>query len=193
MKHKPACLAWLAAFILIGTTSFGEDLETISRPDIAATNCPAEWAVITTLEPDLWADTNPIGIDPSLDQATTDAFNKYFLWIMAQAEHVSAIIGLQDPDTLTQSYLDTAKAKYDLSTCLGMVSAEKDLVVAAYHAHRPSLPKERIRARLFQTFEEYDCMKFAQASDHIFRLDPQSASFQSGYAEIMSTTIKDCS
>ncbi|WP_394182252.1 hypothetical protein [Yoonia maritima] len=193
MKNTSACLALLSAFILTSTASNGEDLETISRPDIAAANCPVEWAALTALETDLWEDTNPIGIDPSLDQGTTNAINKYFLWIMAREAHVASLIGISDPNVDVSSYFDGAKAKYNLSTCLTMTQAERDLVVAAYHAHSPSRPEDRIRARFFDAFDEYECMGLARASAQVFQLNPQSASFQSDYEKIMSTTLQECS
>ena len=79
------------ALVLSGTSPRAESVNSISPPEIAATTCPIEWTALTALEPDLWADTNPIGIDPSLDQATTNAFNKYFLWVIEQADHVILI------------------------------------------------------------------------------------------------------
>jgi|GEM_PF-5457950 len=193
MKNNSARWAVLPALILTGTVSFGQDFETISRPDIAAANCPAEWAALITFEPDLWADTNPIGIEPSLDQATTDAVNKYFVSIMASAEHVSTIIGFPEPSKPMQAYFDVAEAKYDLSTCLTLTPAEQDLVVELSLLGRPSRTEEGSRAVLFEAFYQYECSGLAEASAEIFRLDPQSASFQSRYEEIMSTIHDECS
>ena len=193
MKNKFTCWALLSAFILTGTVSFGQDLETISRPDIVAANCPAEWAARITFEPDLWADTNPIGIDPSLDQATTDVVNKYFVVIMALANHFSTIIGFSELGEATQSYFNEAEAKYDFSICLTLTPAERDLVVESALLGRPSRSEETARAALFEAFDRYECSGFAEASAEIFHLDPQSASFQSHYEEIMSTVDEECS
>jgi len=185
--------AVLSVFLLAGTASFGQELDTISRPDIAAAHCPAEWAALITFEPDVWADSNPIGIDPSLDQETTDAANKYFVAIMAVADHVGSIIGFSTPGEPTQSYFDEAEAKYDLSICLTLTSAERDLVVELALSGRPSRTEESARAMLFEAFDEYECSGFAEASADIFRLDPQDASFQSRYDEIMSIVGDGCS
>jgi hypothetical protein len=192
MNRRFPYFALFAVFISTSTTCFGQDLEAVSRTDIAAANCPTEWAAIIALEPDLWADTNPIDIDPEFDQATTDAFNKYFLSIMAQADHVASIIGLGGTDTPTQSYFDRAEAKFDLSACLTMIPTERDLVVDTYHAARPSISKDEIRAALFEAFDEYDCSGLKQLSNQIFRLNIQDASFRMDYEEIMSAMLNQC-
>ncbi len=192
MRNKNFFAALISALIFTGTFLKGEVLETISRPDIAANFCPAEWAAFVSQEPDLWADTNPIRIDPSFDQSATDVFNKYFLWVMAQAEHFSSVTTLADPDIRTPSYFRKAKSYYDLSKCLTMTPAEKDLMIKTYLSDRSSKSEDIVRAKLFEAFDEYECMGFAQASEQIFRLDSQSASFQSDYKKITSTTLKVC-
>lgn len=186
---------WLSAamaLVLSGTYSRAESLDAISRPNIAAATCPTEWAALITFEPDLWADTNPISIDRSLDQATTDAVSKYFVAIMASADHVATIISFTEPGEPTQSSFDEAKAKYDLSKCLTLTPAERDLVVELALLGRPSRTEEKAEGALFEVFDQYDCSGFAEASEKIFQLDPQSASFEADYREIMSGTAKDC-
>lgn len=193
METNAAWVASLARLVLTGTVSYAQNVDTISRPDIAAANCPTEWATLVALDPDLWADTHPIEIDPSLDDVTTAAVNKYFLAIMASADHVSTILGFARPDAHTQSYFDEAKAKYNLSTCLIPTQVERDLIVELAKLGRTSATEETIRAQLFEAFNQYECMAFAQASAQVFRLNPQSATFPSDYEEIMSSTLNPCS
>ena len=109
MNVKPASFVLTCAFILFAHNSNAEEMESISRPSVAAAECPTEWNAITLLDPDLWIDTNPIGIDPSLDQATTNSVNKYFLSIMAITEHFGSLRRLEDPDWHTQNDFDIAR------------------------------------------------------------------------------------
>ncbi|MCF6273418.1 MAG: hypothetical protein L3J37_09570 [Rhodobacteraceae bacterium] len=192
METKSAWFASFAMLVLTGTVSYAENLDTISRPDIAATNCPTEWANLVALQPGYWADTNPIEIDPSLDDVTTEAVNKYFLAIMALADHVSNILGFAEIDAHTQSYFDEAKAKYNLSTCLTPTQAERDIIVEAAKLGRTSATEDTIRVKLFEAFDQYECMAFAQVSAQILRLDPQSVTFPLDYEDIISTTLNEC-
>ncbi|MEJ6402500.1 hypothetical protein [Yoonia sp. 2307UL14-13] len=169
-----------------------QDLEQISRPEIAADHCPDEWAAITTLEPDLWADTPTIGIDPAFRPVETDAFNKYFVQIMAFEKHVASVIALEKPANQTGARFDRAKAAFDLSSCLTLTPTERDLVVTAYQAQRPDLTQDRIRTALFNGFDEYTCMGLADVSAQIFTLDPEDAAFAADYAMIMSSALNDC-
>lgn len=186
------CASLAALVVSVGTMSFGQDFEQITRPDIAAANCPDAWAAMTALEPELWADTPTIGIDPVFTKVETDAFNKYFLQIMAFEKHVASVIALEDPGNQTAAYFDRAKAAYHLSVCLNLTGAERDLVVGTYHETRPDLAKDRIRNALFNGLDEYTCMGLADVSAQIFRLDPESADFATDYTQIMSGVLNDC-
>lgn len=192
MYTKSAWFASLALLVLTSNVSYAGNLVTISRPDIAAASCPTEWANLLALRPEHWADTNPIQIDPSLDDATTEAINKYFVAIMASADHVSTILDLTEIEAHPQSYFDEAKAKYDLSTCLTPTQIERDLIVEATKLGRTSATEDTIRAKLFEAFDQYECMAIAQASVQIFRLDPQSVTFQLDHERIISTTLNEC-
>ena len=192
MNFQSAGFVLLASFVLGAAASFAEDVEAISRPDIAAANCPAEWDALVALDPDLWADTNPIGIEPSFDRVTNDVFHKYFVWIMAQEAHVASIIGLKDRATHTQSYMTEAKAQHELSLCLTMTSDERNVVVDAYHAQDPAVSEERIRKGLFKVFDDYTCIGLENASVQILELDPEDPSFASEYADIMSGVREAC-
>ena len=192
MDTKSAWLASLATLVLTGTVSYAQNMDTISRPDIAATNCPTEWANLVALRPGHWADTNPIEIDPLLDEATTEAVNKYFVAIMALADHVSTILGFAEITAHTQSYFDEAKAKYNLSTCLNPTQVERNLIVETAKLRSTSATEDTIRVKLFEAFDQYECMDFVEVSAQIFRLAPQSATFLLDYEEVISTTLNEC-
>lgn len=193
MKSKYFGYTLLPILTLTGTLSSAQITGSISLIDVATANCPTEIAAWITIEPTLWEDLDEIGIDASLDQATTDAFNKYSVAVLASNAHISSIIRLSDPAFQTQSYFNKAKLQYNLSTCMIPTSPERNLIIKYSLLARPTLTAEKTRDAFFKVFDEIECTGLAQVSVEVFHLDPQSDSFSADYLEAMSNLTYDCS
>ncbi|WP_421704327.1 hypothetical protein [Aliiroseovarius sp.] len=165
--------------------------ETVSRSEVAARHCTAQWAKLVEVTPNAWSDLPPIEVDPTLDPATTTAFNKYVTAVVALAEYFGQFTGLTDSQYQTAAHIAQARARFELAMCLVPTEEERDLITALAHAAGGGTAAE-IEARLFDGFDTFFCTGADQASEQIFRLEPTSPTFADDIDSIMSTAMRAC-
>ncbi len=185
---------FLTSAILILATStamMAERLKTITHAEVAASHCSAEWARLEPLKPDAWRGLKPNKIDPNIDAATTEAFNRYSTAIIALADYSGSFVGFANATNHNPTYLALAKAKYDLAICLMPTEQERDLILELARTTIDASDRE-IRAALFKAFDQFDCMQIAKASEVIFGLDLSSQPLTIDFAAITSANMKAC-
>lgn len=168
-----------------------EQRDTVTRSEIAANHCAAEWARFEALKPDAWNEIAVVEIDPKIDTATTEAFNKYGAAVIALADYFGSFIGFSDVKNHNPDYFALTQMKYDLAMCLFPTEPERNLIVELART-TTNASDDEIRAALFEVFDQFDCMQVAKASDAIFSLDPSSQPFYFDFADITSAHMRVC-
>ena len=168
-----------------------ERFETVTRSEIAATHCNSEWVSLLALQPNAWTGFGAVEIDNAIDIATTEAFNKYAAAIPAYADYVATFVGFADTSNHNATYLALARAKYDLGICLTPTKSERSLITELALTTGDKSERD-VRATLFQTFDQFDCMQFAKASEVIFDLAPPSQPFFIDFEAITEANMTVC-
>ncbi|MEP6021524.1 MAG: hypothetical protein ABJ251_23880 [Paracoccaceae bacterium] len=188
-------LSLFASASLLFTTSVAsvaEPEKTITIIDLASKYCAAEWTGVIELEPDAWkrmsefSEPNPtpdlwakhivqeLGSEhtgpehsvPKMDVATTEAFEKYQTALAAILDFLGVSAGF----SATANHFNLASAKFDLMMCLYPTQAELDLIVD-FSKTTTGASDAAIRAELFETFDKFECLQFAEAYKAIFSFE----------------------
>ena len=191
MRIKQLLCASATLILAMSGAIKAEQRHTVTQSEIAATHCAAELARFEALKSDAWNELALVEIDPEIDTATTEAFNKFGAAAIALADYFGSFIGFADAENQNPAYFALARTKYDLAMCLIPTEPERDLVVELARSTTDA-PNDEIRAILFKAFDQFDCMQVAEASDAIFRLEPSSQPFSIGFEAITSAHMRVC-
>ena len=184
------CTSATLILAMTGAT-MAEPRDTVTQPEIAANHCAAEWARFEALQPDAWKELALVEIDPTIDTATTEAFNKYGAAAIALADYMGAFVGFSDAKNQNPAYFSLTRTKYDLAMCLIPTEPERDLI-AELALSTTDASNEEIWTALFKVFDQFDCMQVAEASDAIFSLDSSSQAFSIDFKAITSAHMRAC-
>ena len=187
MKTVLSVFAIAAVLFAISVLWFAAPNKTVTIDEVVSLHCAAEWAKFEGEKPKVWTTLNPIEIDPTLDAAATDAFNKYTVAVIALADYMGVFVGFSAETNQTLEYSDVARAKFDLTMCLLPTEAERDLIVDVARS-TTGASDDAIRAKMFEGFDQFECMQFAKASEAIFSVE----SFPFDYKTITEANMKTC-
>lgn len=191
MRIEQLLCASVTLILAMSGAIMAEQRNTATQSEIAANHCAAEWAEFEALNPEAWNNFAPVEIDPDIDTATTEAFDKFGAAAIALDDYVGSFIGFADAKNHNPAYFTLTRTKYDLAMCLTPTEAERDLIVELARSTIDGSDDE-IRAILFKAFDQFDCMQIADASDAIFSLEPSSQPFSIDFAEITSAHVIAC-
>lgn len=180
-----------AVLIMSGGSSMADMRATVSQIEVAEANCPSEWSDLAQLKPNAWAELGAFEVDPEIAPVTTEAFNKSATAVIAMADYMGSFVGLTDPENQNPIFLALARAKYELAMCLIPTEAERNLIVELARSNNIASDEE-IRAAFFKGFDQFQCMRVADASEQIFDLDILSPDFPSDFEAITTSTMKVC-
>lgn len=195
MQFTKKIISAVALLTVFGQIAEAADLVPRDRREAAAAYCSAEWASYTkhasndTL--DTWAGYPPLGIDPSLDTPTTDAFNKYALSAVVLSELFTNYLSLDTAELQNAEQFARFKSQFELATCMVPTETEKDLIVAFAKSAR-GISEDKMRAEFFEIFNQFSCTGIEEGSKQIVQLSPQSDSFSRDATAILSSTLKVC-
>lgn len=180
-----------AVLIISGGSSLADLRTTVSQIEVAEANCPSEWSDPAQLKPNAWEGLGAFEIDPEISPATSDAFNKSATAVIAMADYMGSFVGLTGPENQNPTFFALARAKYDLVMCLVPTEEERNLIVELARSNEIASDEE-IRTAFFKGFDQFQCMRVANASEQIFDLDILSANFSSDFEAITTSTMKVC-
>ncbi|MGH1575686.1 hypothetical protein [Planktotalea sp.] len=182
-----------AALLLAMTGStWADQFQTVTRPEVAAKHCNTEWSRFEALNPNAWSKFPPFEIDPNIEAATTEALNKYEIAVIALADYFGSFLGFADAENQNPAYFSSTRARYDLAMCLFPTKPERNLVLELART-KSSAPDAKLRTDLFGLFDRFECMQVAKASEVIFDLDPTRQPFSFDFKTITNANMKKCS
>ena len=215
---KTVLSAFLSASVLFTTSvaSVAEPEKTVTIIDLASKYCAAEWTGVIELDPDAWkrmlefSEPNPtpdlwakhivqeLGSEhtdpehsvPAMDVATTEAFEKYQTVLTAIVDFAGVSVGFSATANQNTDYFNLASAKFDLMMCLYPTQAERDLIVD-FSKTTTGVSDAAIRAELFEAFDKFECLQFAESYKAIFSFESLPSDWEAildGYV-----TENDCS
>lgn len=118
MRIKQLLCASATLILAMSGAIMAQERHTVTQSEIAATHCAAEWARFEALKPDAWNELALVEIDPEIDTATTEAFNKFGAAAIALADYFGSFLGFADAKNRNPAYFALARTKYDLAMCL---------------------------------------------------------------------------
>jgi hypothetical protein len=181
-----------AAMLMMSSgSSMADQPVTVSQIEVADASCPSEWSDLTQLKPNAWVELSAFEVDPEIAPATTDAFNKSATAVIAMADYMGSFVGLTDPENQNPTFLALAHAKYELVMCLIPTEAERNLIIELAILNGIASDEE-IRGTFFKGFDQFHCMRVADASEQIFDLDTLNRNFSSDFEAITTSTMKVC-
>ncbi|KIC45431.1 hypothetical protein [Tateyamaria sp. ANG-S1] len=193
MKAPLGILAVLIAGVTLSGLSQAEAEEDVRTPiEIAVQHCAAEWSALVAVKPDAWMTINPITGDRDIDPAHNEAFHKYTAAAIALADYTGAFVGLPTAVARDPGALDVARAKYALSQCLMPNVYDRRVLMAFSRVADPSFPEEDWYRVMFEYFDKFTCMRFPEASEQMFALDPRSARFGEEHTAIVHAVMTPC-
>ena len=215
---KTVLSAFLSASVLFTTSvaSVAEPEKTVTIIDLASKYCAAEWTGVIELDPDAWkrmlelSEPNPtpdlwakhivqeLGSEhtdpehsvPAMDVATTEAFEKFQTVLAAIVDFAGVSVGFSATANQNPDYFNLASAKFDLMMCLYPTQAERDLIVD-FSKTTTGVSDAAIRAELFEAFDKFECLQFAEAHKAIFSFESLPSDWEAILDGYM--TENDCS
>lgn len=161
--------------------------------EVAQSTCAAEWKHLKYLNPNALShvETAPVVGETQMDPVTLAAWGKYMTAISYLADYVAAFVTLIDGNTHRQSFAKETEAKYRLATCLLPDPSERENLLA-YVSTSALASKTEASKKLFQSFDQFQCMGFGPASEKMFTMDTEHPSFPQKVADIQETYMKVC-
>lgn len=181
----------LATALAVGILPKPAVAQDVALAAVAAQQCPAQWAAVAVQTPNTWDAFDPIEIDPTLDPAFTDAWNRYSVAVLALAQFIGDFAALSADTPEERPDFASAAARLDLAECLIPTEAQRATIVAVT-MDQHNLSAVEASAALFAGFDGFACMGIAPASREIFDLDPTSATYLEDYQSIIERVMTPC-
>ena len=116
--------------------------------------------------------------------------DRYQTVLTAIVDFAGVSVGFSATANQNTDYFNLASAKFDLMMCLYPTQAERDLIVD-FSKTTTGVSDAAIRAELFEAFDKFECLQFAEAHKAIFSFESLPSDWEAildGYV-----TENDCS